>query len=108
EGYRFDGVVGRYVEIRARFKGTCPGADFVTPAICNLIVSHGIGDMNCDGAVDAYDIDGFTLAVAGYPDFVAYYERYPDCDPMLADCNNDGIVNSYDIDCFIELVANGC
>ncbi|MFH1746211.1 MAG: hypothetical protein ABIG44_04120, partial [Planctomycetota bacterium] len=46
EGYRFDGVVGRYVEIRARFKGTCPGADFVTPAICNLIVSHGIGDMN--------------------------------------------------------------
>ncbi|MFH1746542.1 MAG: hypothetical protein ABIG44_05790 [Planctomycetota bacterium] len=70
-------------------------------------IVYGLGDMNCDGIVNAYDIDGFILAVSSYPDFAAYYDRYPDCDPMLADANGDGVVNSYDIDGFIALVSGG-
>ena len=66
-----------------------------------------LGDMNCDGIINAYDIDGFILALSSYPDFAEYYDQYPDCDPMLADCNGDGIVNAYDIDGFILLVGGG-
>ena len=65
------------------------------------------GDMNCDAAIDVYDIDGFILAVSSYPEFEAYYEQYPDCEPTGADCNADGIVNAYDIDPFIALVGGG-
>ncbi|MFH1748040.1 MAG: hypothetical protein ABIG44_13475 [Planctomycetota bacterium] len=62
------------------------------------------GDMNCDGAVNAYDIDGFICAVSPACD---YEGLYPDCDRMLADCNGDGAVNAYDIDGFISLVGGG-
>ncbi|MFH1746067.1 MAG: FG-GAP-like repeat-containing protein [Planctomycetota bacterium] len=64
----------------------------------------GKGDMNCDGNVNAYDIDGFICAVSPECD---YEGMYPDCDRMLADCNGDGDVNSYDIDSFIALVGGG-
>ncbi|MFH1748039.1 MAG: hypothetical protein ABIG44_13470 [Planctomycetota bacterium] len=65
---------------------------------------YGLGDMNCDGAVNAYDIDGFICAVSPACD---YEGLYPDCDRMLADCNGDGAVNAYDIDGFITLVGGG-
>ncbi|MFH1746063.1 MAG: hypothetical protein ABIG44_03350 [Planctomycetota bacterium] len=84
------------------------GDDFaLTGGFWAGVPAFGLGDMNCDGIVNAYDIDGFILAVSSYPDFDAYYERYPDCDPWLADVNRDGVVNSYDIDGFIALVAGG-
>ncbi|MFH1746065.1 MAG: hypothetical protein ABIG44_03360 [Planctomycetota bacterium] len=65
---------------------------------------YGLGDMNCDGAVNSYDIDGFICALSPACDYEALY---PDCDRMLADCNGDGDVNSYDIDGFIALVGGG-
>ncbi|MFH1748456.1 MAG: dockerin type I domain-containing protein, partial [Planctomycetota bacterium] len=65
---------------------------------------YGLGDMNCDGAVNSYDIDGFICALSPTCD---YEGIYPDCDRMLADCNEDGDVNSYDIDGFIALVGGG-
>ena len=87
---------------------TMIGGDFeVTGGFWVDIPTYGLGDMNCDGIVNAYDIDGFILAVSSYPDFGAYYERFPDCDPWLADVNLDGVVNSYDIDGFITLVGGG-
>ncbi|MFH1746071.1 MAG: DUF3466 family protein [Planctomycetota bacterium] len=69
-----------------------------------LIPPPSIGDMNCDGNVNAYDIDGFICAVSPACDYEALY---PECDRMLADCNGDGDVNSYDIDSFIALVGGG-
>ncbi|MFH1745915.1 MAG: Ig-like domain-containing protein [Planctomycetota bacterium] len=63
-----------------------------------------LGDMNCDGDVNAYDIDGFICALSPQCD---YEGIYPDCDRMLADCNSDGVVNAYDIDGFITLVGGG-
>ena len=63
-----------------------------------------LGDLNCDGDVDFFDIDPFVLAVT---DPAAYTELYPDCDLMLADINDDGLVNFFDIDGFVVLVVGG-
>ena len=60
------------------------------------------GDLNCDGAINAFDIDPFVLALT---DPAGYAMAYPDCDHMLADINGDGTVNSFDIDPFVELLA---
>ena len=55
-------------------------------------------DMNCDGVVDALDIEGFLQALFDPENF------QPDCDPTLADINQDGAVNAFDIEPFIELL----
>ena len=62
------------------------------------------GDMNCDGMVNAYDIDGFICALSPSCE---YETLYPNCTRALADCNGDGDVNAYDIDPFIDAVGGG-
>ncbi|MFH1749122.1 MAG: dockerin type I domain-containing protein [Planctomycetota bacterium] len=68
------------------------------------IPAYGRGDMNCDGNINAYDIDGFICALSPTCD---YEGMFPDCNRQLADCNGDGDVNAYDIDTFIMLVGGG-
>ncbi len=63
-----------------------------------------VGDLNCDGNVDFFDIDAFVLAIT---DPAGYEAAYPDCDIMLADCNGDGSVDFFDIEPFVELVTGG-
>ncbi len=60
------------------------------------------GDLNCDGALDAFDIDPFILALTD-PDM--YAELYPSCDILAADVNQDGVINAFDIDPFVELLT---
>ncbi len=62
------------------------------------------GDLNCDGAVNAFDIDPFVLALT---DPEGYVTAFPACDLMLADINGDGLVNAFDIDPFVLLLAGG-
>ena len=62
------------------------------------------GDLNCDGELNAFDIDPFVLALT---DPTGYAVAWPDCDRMLADCNGDGVVNAFDIDPFVELLTGG-
>jgi 6-phosphogluconolactonase (cycloisomerase 2 family) len=62
------------------------------------------GDLNCDGAINTFDIDPFVLALT---DTAAYAEAYPGCDWMLADINGDGFVNTFDIDPFVLLLTGG-
>ncbi len=60
-----------------------------------------LGDMNCDFAVDALDVEPFIIAIfepANYP------VLYPDCDIMLGDINGSGEVNSWDIEPFLALL----
>ena len=76
-----------------------------TTAWDNLsIVTEGfaLGDLNCDGEVNAFDIDPFVLALT---DPTGYAAAFPDCDIMLADCNGDGVVNAFDIDPFVALLV---
>ncbi len=51
------------------------------------------GDMNCDGAVDGFDVDPFLLALS---DPQGYASSYPTCDWLRADMNLDGSVNGFD------------
>ncbi len=62
-----------------------------------------LGDVNCDGDINAFDIAPFVVALTRVDD---YYAIAPDCDPMLADVNGDGSVNVFDIDPFVLLLLD--
>jgi hypothetical protein len=68
---------------------------------------YPLGDLNCDGAVNGFDIDPFVLTLSGAPTFQAYYAQYPNCDHTLADINLDGAVNAFDIDPFVAMLIGG-
>ena len=61
-----------------------------------------VGDTNCDGVLNAFDIDPFVKAL-GDPD--SYHALYPDCNINSADCNGDGVLNAFDIDPFVVLLS---
>lgn len=63
-----------------------------------------VGDLNCDGLVNNFDINAFVIALS---DPALYQELYPGCDRMNADINGDGLVNNFDLDPFVELLAGG-
>jgi hypothetical protein len=66
------------------------------------------GDLNCDGAVDNFDISPFVLALtATPPDYPEYYALYSSCDRNLADINGDGSVDNFDISPFVALLTGG-
>ncbi|MBK8915798.1 MAG: hypothetical protein IPM64_14610 [Phycisphaerales bacterium] len=66
--------------------------------------THPLGDMNCDGLVNSFDIDPFILALL---DPAAYAAAFPDCDVQSADCNLDGVINNFDTDSFLEFLGIG-
>jgi hypothetical protein len=67
---------------------------------------YQVGDVNCDGTVNAFDIDPFVLALTDPENYTA---AYPGCDIDNADCNGDGVVNAFDIDPFVLcLTGGGC
>ena len=63
-----------------------------------------LGDANCDGVVNLFDIDPFVLAMS---DPSGYEAAYPDCDRMLADTDGDGSVSNFDIDPFVATLVGG-
>jgi hypothetical protein len=60
------------------------------------------GDLNCDGQIDAFDIEAFVLALI---DPAGYLAKYPDCSYLLADINEDTKVDAFDIDPFVKLLT---
>jgi hypothetical protein len=60
------------------------------------------GDLNCDGQVNAFDVDGFVMALT---DPLAYAATYPGCSILAGDCNQDGAVDAFDIDAFVDLLT---
>jgi formylglycine-generating enzyme len=65
-----------------------------------------VGDLNCDGLVNTFDIDPFVLALT---DPAGYAAAYPSCNILNADVNCDGSVNTFDIDPFVLcLTGGGC
>jgi streptogramin lyase len=73
-------------------------------AVLSVTEPAAAGDLNCDGAVNTFDIDPFVLALTN---LTGYAEAYPDCDHMLADINGDGLVNAFDIDPFVLVLTGG-
>jgi len=63
---------------------------------------EGLGDLNCDGHTNAFDIDPFVLALTD-PD--AYQNTFPECRLSRADINGDGQINAFDIDPFVTLLT---
>ncbi len=61
----------------------------------------GAGDLNCDGSLDAFDIEPFIVALT---DPNGYAVIHPECDRNLADANGDGSVDAFDIESFINLL----
>ncbi len=63
---------------------------------------YALGDLNCDGAVDAFDVEPFIEALV---DPAGYAAEYPGCDRRLGDINQDNFIDSLDIEPFIGLLA---
>lgn len=63
-----------------------------------------LGDMNCDGRTNNFDIDPFVLAVI---DPEAYASTYPGCLLINGDMNGDGLVNNFDITNFVLCLEHG-
>jgi hypothetical protein len=72
------------------------------PSSSLATTGYALGDLNCDGAVNAFDIDPFVLALTDPPGYAA---QYPNCNYMLGDINGDGAVNAFDIDPFVDLLT---
>ncbi len=59
------------------------------------------GDLNCDGVVDAADIDPFFVALGSPPE---YAQQFPYCTILTGDANGDGVLDAADIDAFFDLL----
>ncbi|MCG3129096.1 MAG: hypothetical protein CHACPFDD_04005 [Phycisphaerae bacterium] len=73
-----------------------------TGMVHRLRLAPAVGDLNCDGSVDALDIDPFVLAMTNP---AAYAATYPLCTLEQGDLNGDGSTNGFDIDGFVDLLA---
>ncbi|MBN2445595.1 MAG: right-handed parallel beta-helix repeat-containing protein [Phycisphaerae bacterium] len=62
-----------------------------------------VGDTNCDGQADVFDIDSFVLAIL---DEDGYHQVYPFCDIRAADCDRDGRADVFDIDGFVAAIIH--
>jgi hypothetical protein len=100
------GPAAWYAWVRAR--NPAPGA--IAPSIIIMDMAYrttpgpivaGAGDLNCDAAIDAFDIEPFLLALL---DPGGYAERYPNCHRLTADINADGAVDAFDIEPFVDLL----
>jgi hypothetical protein len=81
------------------------GGEYLGPeTTCDLCArSISVGDTNCDGTINGYDIDAFVLAITS-PD--THRSTYPSCAPGLADANGDGTIDGYDIDPFVDILLS--
>jgi hypothetical protein len=69
-----------------------------------VVCENELGDLNCDGLINVFDIDPFVLALTN-PE--AYAAEHPYCNYLLGDINGDGLVNAFDIDPFVQLLTGG-
>jgi hypothetical protein len=66
------------------------------------LVTVTLGDVNCDGYFDGFDIDPFFF---GLGDALEYQKEHQGCYVNNADINGDGWVDGFDIDPFFELLG---
>ncbi len=79
--------------------------NLVVEELCEVGGGDLIGDSNCDGTVDFFDIDPFVTALVSGQ---AVWETQFDCDfAVVNDINEDGVVDFFDIDPFVALLVGG-
>ncbi|MBL8881015.1 MAG: hypothetical protein JNG88_18015, partial [Phycisphaerales bacterium] len=103
----FDVTLASAVDAGTSVTATATSDDFNTSefSACLIVEATSLAaDLNCDGAVNNFDIDPFVMALS---DPSAYAAAYPNCSASRADVNGDGHVNNFDIDPFVACVANG-
>lgn len=67
-------------------------------------LNAGLGDLNCDGFVNAGDMDGFVTALLNPAD---YPLRYPTCHLLNGDYNTSASVTIADISPFVQHLLSG-
>lgn len=67
-----------------------------------LAPAFELGDMDCDGSADIFDIDAFVQAITNAAEYEA---THPDCHIDNADCNSDRMVDIFDIDAFVAVLV---
>ncbi len=70
-----------------------------------MVRANQIGDTDCDGDSDFFDIDPFVAALSGEG---PYLEQFPNCDWSNADADCDGDVDFFDIDPFVACLGGNC
>ena len=88
--------------------GVATGGTFALSGGFWSIRNHALlpADMNCDGAVNNFDIDPFVLALV---DPSAYTTAYANCDIRNGDVNRDQRFDNFDLDPFVACIINfGC
>ena len=83
-------------------KAAADGTLFYAEEHFYVQVLNTVGDLNCDGAINNFDVDAFVMAMTEPLDYAA---TYPYCDRMLADIDQSGAINSFDIDPFVALLT---
>ncbi|MFQ5502905.1 MAG: hypothetical protein ACE5EQ_11510 [Phycisphaerae bacterium] len=76
----------------------------LAPGSFSFTIADTVGDLNCDGAVNAQDIGPFALALI---DASGYAAAHPGCDRNRADTNASGTIDGVDIAMFVNLVLAG-
>jgi hypothetical protein len=104
-------VLAPTATMKLRFVASDLGADSLIEAALDdfRVVSRSDcpvvpGDTNCDGALNAFDIDPFALALTNP---TAYATTHPGCNLANADINHDGAVDDADVDPFVTLLVGG-
>jgi sulfatase modifying factor 1 len=100
----YDLATGAY-DLVSYIDGQLIGGAELMPESIAIYHPFDPGDMNCDGAVTAADIDPFVVALVEGEN--AYQAAFPHCAFIYADCNRDLVVSAADIDAFVNLLVGG-
>ncbi|MDX2200547.1 MAG: hypothetical protein SF069_16450 [Phycisphaerae bacterium] len=74
-----------------------------THSIAEFGCRQAVGDVDCDGRLNADDIAAFVMALT---DAANYAVHYPDCTIDNADCDGDAYVSVRDIASFVAFLTN--
>lgn len=108
--FQVSDYVSPTAQVRVRFEASDLGTGSVVEAAVDAFSvteidcapAFPVGDLNCDGQVNNFDIDSFVLALT---DPSGYAAAFPGCDILNGDINHDGVVNNFDIDPFVALLT---
>lgn len=93
-GSNYENADGRVYEIYPTGSTSSDTNNNFIPDACEGV----LGDLNCDGIVNAADIAPFTLALT---DAAGYEATYATCDVMWADYSGDALLGVEDVAGFV-------